>query len=328
MSNPPLGYFESLINFRDRRFTFDADCVGAEVRFSYKGQYFLICFPYFDFSDRGGFGHPKPTFQGTRLTMKWLIRESDRDSFGRANSWNDNSQEVRNFTCNQFVVRSRGRMTAAEARVAKKHLVSWRESFAKWFEVLEYEDLTNDGSKVRQAESLESFFIPADKSKTERRIKSVIERQPVAITVVLTDGVPRASLKRVLRLSASGLYPPGYYAQLISALKYFNREEYRQSILDSATAFETSLIKLLDDRLATAAAGQRKLIEDKYGQIVNLSIALRALGEALPPQNDIQTKIAQPRNRAIHQGVEPSESQAKDALLFAKSFIYSKFPLR
>jgi len=327
VSKSPLGHFESLVNFGDRRFVFGADCVGAEVYFSNRGQTFIICFPNFDFLDRDGFDHPKPTFKGARLTMNWLIRESGQDSFGQESSRNDNNQEILTFGCNQFVVRSRGRVSAAEARLAKKNLVSWRECLTKWVEALEYTDLTNDGSTVLQADTLEAFFIPQDK-KNARRVRSAAERQPVTITIMLGGSIAKARLKHALRLCSSGVYPPGYYVQLIGALKHLNREEYRQSILDSATAFETALIKLLDDRLATAPAGQKKLIEDRYGQILNLAKALRALGEGLPAQNDIQTKICEPRNRAIHQGIEPTEGQAIGALSFAKGFIYSKFPLR
>lgn len=112
---------------------------------------------------------------------------------------------------------------------------------------------------------------------------------------------------------------------MISALRLYNSDEYRQSLFDSATAVEISLTALLDMRLDKAEKGVRKLILDKYAGkgISSLLIALKELGVDIK-DGDIRAKIATPRNHAIHKGVEVSSEQAKDALDVAKEFIYSQ----
>jgi len=97
--------------------------------------------------------------------------------------------------------------------------------------------------------------------------------------------------------------------------------------LDAATAFEMALIQMLDTRLSHLSPDEKKLIEDKYRQIVGISDGLRKLGCNVPSNADIKQRLAEPRNAAIHKGKVVSKIEAQEALQFAKDFIYSKFPL-
>jgi hypothetical protein len=88
-----------------------------------------------------------------------------------------------------------------------------------------------------------------------------------------------------------------------------------------------ALIQMLGIRLAHLSAKEKKLIEDKYQQIIGLSDGLRKLGCNVPIKGDIQQKLAEPRNSAIHKGKIVSGSEAQEALQFTKNFIYSRLPL-
>jgi hypothetical protein len=317
------GYFETAINFGGRHFDFEKDCVGAEVHFSFRGQHFIICLPRFDFDDWDRFGHPKPTLEGSRVRLPWLLRDDEDHVFGQELYRDDVNETVLGFACNHLIIRSRGQVTANEARKAKASLELWRDVFAKWWEVIGYDDLERSSISVEQHDSLECYFIDPVKGKKVRRIKSSKENS-ASIIFSLPAGIDRRRLQRVLKYSADGKYPPGYYIQLIDALKHYNQEKYRQSILDSATATEMALTQLLDNRLAAATPQQRRLIFDRYKQISGLIVGLKGLGETLPAGLD--AKIGTPRNRAIHKGTEVTRDQAKEALELARTFLYAKLP--
>ncbi|HLZ14894.1 MAG TPA: hypothetical protein VKQ34_02775 [Candidatus Saccharimonadales bacterium] len=317
------GYFETSIDFRNRHFDFEKDCVGAEVRFSFRGQNYIICFPNFDFDKPDGFGRPTPTFDGTRVRLDWLRRKSGRCVFGSEHYRDPKNKLVLRFTCNQLIVQSRGCVAADKARKAKADLLLWRDVFAKWWEVIGYDDLEGGSTRVEQADSIECYFVYADKSKRTRRVKSKKENS-ISVIADISTGLNIKQLKRILKHSSSGQYPPGYYVLLIDALKHFNQGKYRQSMLDSATAIEMTLTQLLDNKLTASTPQQRKLLFDKYRQISGLTTALKVLGETIP--SDVGTKIGTPRNQAIHKGAEVTEAQAREALQVARSFIYMALP--
>lgn len=319
-----IGYFETAIDFDSRHFSFEKDCVSAEAHFTFKSRHYIICFPNFDFNKLDGFGHPTPTLEGTRVKLAWLKRNSEDDVYGRENYRNEKDKVVLRFACNHLIIQSRGRVTADIARKSKADLVLWRDLFAKWWEVIKYDDLEGSSTRVEQADAIECYFVSSDKSKKARRIKSKKERSS-SITVSSSSGFDMKQVKKVLKYSTGGSYPPSYYILLIDALKHYNQEKYRQSMLDSATAIEMALTQLLDNKLSGSTPQQRQLIFAKYRQISGLTAALKGLGEVVPP--DVGSKIGTPRNRAIHKGVEVTEVQAKEALQVARSYIYTKLPI-
>lgn len=322
------GYFEAVLDFDDRYFRLAEDCVGAEIPFEFNGRQYIICLPNFDFEKLDGvFGHPQPTRRGTRIGLNWLeTKQTEGDSYGSEYSYNPTTKTVLKFSCNKLIIRSKLPITAAQARKAKRELPVWKQLFGDWFETSEYTDLEDGGVRVEQADNIQAYYLPTAKPKTSRRIKSK-DQSGSSITVSMHDGFTTSSLDRALKLTSNGQTPPGYYQQIVSALKYFHKEEYRQCVLDAATAFEMALIQMLDARLSHLSVEEKKLIEDKYRQIVGLSDGLRKLGYDVPSNADIRQKLAEPRNSAIHKGKIVSSIEALEALQFAKGFIYSRFPL-
>ena len=148
------GHFETAIDFDGRHFNFEKDCVGAEVLFTFKGQHYVICLPDFDFNKLDHFGHPTPTLQGTRVKLAWLKRSSRGDIYGSENYRDPKNKVVLRFACNHLIVQSRGRVTSDTARKCKADLVLWRDLFAKWWEVIKYDDLEGSSSRVEQADTI------------------------------------------------------------------------------------------------------------------------------------------------------------------------------
>jgi hypothetical protein len=322
-----MGYLEAVLDFDNRYFRLAEDCIGAEIQFEFNGQQYIICLPNFDFEKLDGFGHPQPTTRDTKIGLNWLeTKRVEGDNYGSEYYHNPKTKTVLKFSCNRLIIRSKFPITAAQARKAKKELPAWKQLFGDWLEASEYTDLEDDGVKVEQTDNIQAYYLPTAKPKTSRRIKS--KDQPVSsITVSMHNGFTAPSLDKALQLTSTGQTPPGYYQQIVSALKYFHKKEYRQCVLDAATAFEMALIQMLDTRLSHLSSDEKKLIEDKYRQIVGLSDGLRKLGCEVPSDADIRQKLAEPRNSAIHKGKIVSKNEAQEALQFAKDFIYSNFPL-
>lgn len=321
------GYFEALLDFDDRYFHLAEDCVGAKIPFKFNSHQYAICLPNFDFEKLDGFGHPQPTSRDTRIGLNWLeTQQIEGEDYARAYSYNPETKKILKFSCNRLIIRSKLPVTAVQARQARKELPAWKQLFSDWLEASEYTNLEDGGVKVEQADNIRAYYLPVAKPKKSRRIKSK-DQSGNSITVSMYDGFTVSSLDRALKLASTGQTPPGYYQQIVSALKYFHKEEHRQCVLDAATAFEMALIQMLDVRLSHLGREEKKLIEDKYRQIVGLSDGLRKLGCDVPTSADIRQKLAEPRNSAIHKGKVVSKVEAQEALYFAKDFIYSKFPL-
>jgi hypothetical protein len=323
--NVTTGYFEASLDFRDRAFVLAKDCIGSEVPFRYKSFALALCFPNFDMNDRDGFGHPKPTLKGTDIAMDWIKNRHnplDGKSYGSETYRND--KEVYRFVCNQIIVRSKTEVTARHARGIKQALPEWQNMFIEWLEVLEYTDLEYGGVEVTQQTEIESFYVR--KYKKARQIR---EKDPQYITFVgsYSEGMKAVQLQKALYRSEHGKRPPAYYTMLIDALKHLHQHRYRQSVLDTATALEMCFTELLEKELSSLEARQRELITSKHEGVVKLHEALKKLGVTLPSQNDMIQKVAKPRNDAVHRGIEISHSQAKDALEFVRSFIYTRLPL-
>lgn len=320
----PVGYYEAAIDFNERSFKLDKDCVGGKIPFTYMGQHLSLHFPYFDFEDTDMFNHPKPTHKGTDVGLNWLINNDPYEDTSYGSEVARKGQMVLSFTCNHAVVRSSARVTARKARAIKQSLMTWQELFPIWIEVMLFKDLEYGGVDASNAKTIDSYFLID--GKKARRIKRKNENS-TTITVNMLASINHEQLIDALSMCQNGQQPPSHYLMLISALKHMNRKDYRQCVLDAATAYEICLTSLLDIELRNLRPSQRKLITDKYKMIVGLSRCLRDLGVNLPSQSDTQTKIAEPRNNAIHHGKKVEAANARDALNFCKDLLYSRFPL-
>jgi len=129
---------------------------------------------------------------------------------------------------------------------------------------------------------------------------------------------------KVLAKASGGTTPPEAHVFLRDARHAKNVGHYRRSVLDSATAAELSLAKLRDTALKSATARLAEYVGKHVTHIERLAAFLRAMGKA-PPDN-ITEEIAQPRNKAIHEGHELDEETAARALAKAEEVVDLAFP--
>jgi hypothetical protein len=95
-------------------------------------------------------------------------------------------------------------------------------------------------------------------------------------------------------------------------------------VLDAATAAEIALTTLRDHVLASNDPKVGEYVQERAQQIGRLVGFLTKQGQALPDR--IQQEIAEPRNKAIHEGREPDEETAAKSLRKAEEVLDLAFP--
>jgi hypothetical protein len=315
---PPTGHLELHLNFGSRLLPLNEDCVGAEIPFSFKGHDCVICFPNFESGSRDG--DFVPTFANTNVRMKWLEKSKENSSFGEARSWDSGRNAVRNFWCNQIIIRSSSTMTPDIAMDMRTGIHEWLDNFLKWVEVIEYVDLSWEYIQIDAEEQPEAYLVLDGSEST--RIEVNGESSPT-IRINWPTWLNRQSVELAAQKASMSGSPPPHFILLISSLNHQGKRKYRESILDAATAVEVCLALLLDTRMTGTNPIQQELIRKKYQGINNLSTALKKCGEVIDTQL-MKDSISDPRNSCIHRGTIITEPTARIALKFAKDFVYSK----
>lgn len=318
------GYLECTIEFEQKSINLDKDCVGAVVSFVYKKKNYQIHFPRFSSPRSDDLGHSSPTAEGTQIGLSWMEHPFRREQYGAPTTYNQ--KEVLAFSAKTLIVRSSKPITPSEARSQRKELLGWGATFAAWLEVLQYMDLENKSMTVNQIKYIQGYFLPVGSAAKARRIKVKGEVMSASIVVNMRNPMTLKTLRRALQLASTGNYPPAYYSQLISSLRHFNKGQYRQSLLDTATAIELALTDMLDSKFAGLPAAQRKMLMKRYRMLSGLELGLTTLRVQIPA--DIALKIGTPRNKAMHAGAVVDFEQAKEALDVAHDFIYKRLPIR
>ena len=318
------GQFEAAVDFGDKKFKLSGGLAGKVLAFKFKSQHYQIHFPNFDpVSDPKPFRSSlKPTRKNTKIGLNWIEGTRKNGNYGSGTNHSGNS--VTEFSISTFIVRTNKPVTASIARKNKQELLLWRDIFTAWIEVLDYRDLENSSITVDQASSIEAYFIPSLKGSKARRVK---KRNEASATIQLTNisTINTKVLRKALKHTELATYPPSYYSMLIRGLKHYNGKLYRESLFDTATAAEIALTEMLNRKLTITNPSQKKNLMKDARQLSGLTHALKITGESISPE--IQSKIGTPRNKAIHEGIETTELQAREALATAKDLLRSKLPL-
>jgi len=108
------------------------------------------------------------------------------------------------------------------------------------------------------------------------------------------------------------------YMFLLESNRALQEYNYRKCILDSATALEIGLTNKLDSSLCEGEQFRRGLLKD-YNSLAKKRKLLNSLNINLPvnPQVDVE----EVRNRTIHRGYNPSESEGRKAYETAKTIL-------
>ena len=261
----------------------------------------------------------------SRAQVDWISffgqrnSEDDRDwPFGGVVSWKGAAGGISEFSAHRLLAMPKGQVTLAEARRLKEAVDDWVEL---WIEVVAREDLHRGQIKVERQGQSAVVWLDRGK-KLEGEFLSGEHRIMLNFGSILA--LTPWQWGKLLARASDGAEPPEAHTFLRDARHAKSIGHYRRSVLDSATAAELSLAKLRDHALTRTSTPLAEYVGKNVTQIDRLATFLRAMGES-PPDN-ITEAIAQPRNKAIHEGYEPDDETAAKALRKAEEVVDLAFP--
>lgn len=141
------------------------------------------------------------------------------------------------------------------------------------------------------------------------------------------DGIPLANWSAALRLAGECRVPPVERILLRDARVGVGIGDFRRAVLDAATATEIALALLLDRKTASAGPDISKAVRDGVRGLVSLSDILRKTFKERGISPRVQIDIAEPRNKAIHSGSQPSRDEANTAIVTAAAVLETVSPI-
>ncbi|MBW8334239.1 MAG: hypothetical protein K0M40_19635 [Prolixibacteraceae bacterium] len=162
--------------------------------------------------------------------------------------------------------------------------------------------------KNRNTEDFDYYLKKTNGSKVER----ITSRKMQMVKIFNVVSLDITVLKEVVKATSSEKNLSPEYQLLKEAHKALRTQEYRKSILDSATALELCLTNILKKNLKVA--DNHLLIEIlKTNNSISKKRNLLKHTKFQLPEYNYQKKVEDVRNRAIHVGINPSDDEAKNA---------------
>lgn len=101
----------------------------------------------------------------------------------------------------------------------------------------------------------------------------------------------------------------------------------RRAVIDAGTASELAVTKLIQDQLAASPEDIIQAMLEGYRMLSNRIKLLRKFAGAASIPNNVSSVLVEPRNRATHQGANPSAAEAGEALRIAAELVEAAYPL-
>lgn len=190
----------------------------------------------------------------------------------------------------------------------------WVDLFRSWVEVLTHQDL--DHVHPRWTAHVEGAGIATFNTDGSRFGTGGIMRLDHDSPTPATADVVRTALLE----AGEDRYPPLAHLLLRDARAAWYRDQSRRALLDAATATEVSLSAIAD---RAGLVSSRKFLT--LGDLVSELEASKHITQQETTQ--LRTVVIGPRNKAIHEGAEPSSWDAAEACKVAQLRVWDAFPL-
>jgi hypothetical protein len=227
----------------------------------------------------------------------------------------------REASVTRLLVLPKNPITSRQARKMHMEAENWVQLLELWIEVIARTDLHRE--RVTVERTGQSAYVWVDRGKSSGELLKGKHRITFDFSDELLEITPRV-WGRILARASSGDRPPEAHVFLRDGRSARNAGQYRRSVLDSATAAELALAKIRDDELAGSRRRFAHYVRERSQQINRLTEFLSAMDRKIPSL--IQQEIAEPRNKAIHEGHKPDESVATAALAKAEEVVGLAFP--
>lgn len=198
----------------------------------------------------------------------------------------------------------------------------WLRRLRLWIEVATGQDLDPTVVAPTVRADLDLFLVDSHGSAGH-----IQNERPLTIEGTMQRSfVQIATWRAVLNRAGSNEEPPTERLLLHDARMGLRRRHPRRAVLDAGTAAEIALSQMLDAELASAPVAVGDMVRKQNRELGRLITALRALGVFLP--DELQPKLAELRNSAIHRGQEPDIAVAGSAVTLAGEVVEQAHPLK
>jgi len=324
---PPVEPMVQVVVALPMTLDFDAECLGTTSATKLGGLQVEVVLPSAEqYSDGRPYVGPPPT-PGVREDIDWSEQLRYQFPWGAVVSAYDDRPLGKGdvVEVDHLLLRLRvdPNVEKASAQGIADQVVPvltpWMHLLGDWVEVIRKTYLQRAEFPAEQRVSIGSDLVLwyFDGKRGHSLSRGMITGPPFYLG---RKGMALSEWQLVLQLAATQQTPPTEYIFLRDARGSLREGSNRRAVLDSATAAEIALAKLIDAQTAVAGEAIGKAIRDANRDMSRATYILRNTF-GIPLRNDIQTGLVTPRNRAIHAGVEPSLEAARLALEIAEELV-------
>ncbi len=180
-------------------------------------------------------------------------------------------------------------------------------------------DYNIDTPALMEKKSTNDIFEFFELTGNDNVHKKYFEGTIPLVTINISDAIKECDLRNVINATSLNKKLVFEYQLLKDANNELMLENYRKSILDSATALEVSLTNAIIRDLEINETLLFHFLK-KYNGLKQKRELLKLTKNTLP-KLDYEKGIDKPRNEAIHSGKVPTKTEARNAYIIAKKAI-------
>lgn len=204
-----------------------------------------------------------------------------------------------------------------------RELEDWWATISSWISVFTRQDFVEIGktrSDIRVGPIL-TWSGDADR----HRVNGSIERN-MAVVNDQVDILDHRTLSACMALTGKGVQPPDEWLFIRDARSQITARQYRRAVIDAGTAAELAMTALIDRTLTNINFLEREKLFETHRTLLKLSNLMAERGAGTRPDR-LQQDLAEPRNKAAHEGAMLDESQAIAAVAVAVALVAQLHPL-
>lgn len=187
---------------------------------------------------------------------------------------------------------------------------SWLELFETYVELISKQNITIDRTIKRCTDRLDLFSF----SDEGKNLRVYHHSEPIVICLSDKDtSIKNEQLKKICELCSIGKRPLIEYRIMLEAYRAYAREDYRKSILESATAVELCLTNRIKNEFEVIGLSFGEKLLKKFRMLGGRFELIRLLEIELP-EIDYQKLLIDPRNEVVHKAHFPDGSIASKVI--------------
>jgi hypothetical protein len=241
-----------------------------------------------------------------------------RLNWGRPYSWPNGDSNVQTLKIELNIIKQN--FSIKSKKELEKEIENWINRFRLNLFAFNY---NIDSPSLIEKKSTREIFEFFSESITKNNKSAFFEEYIESVTVYISKPIKEKDLINVIDVTSSNKKLILEYQLLRDANKELLLENYKKSILDSATALEVSLTNAIKRDLEINEKLLLPILK-KYNGLRQKRELLKLTKNTLPLKDKIYEKrIEKLRNEAIHSGKTPTKKEAKDAFIIVKKTIDS-----